>query len=474
MLNNEYLGVNGLFTNVLTILSFAELGIGTAIIFNMYKPVAEHDNEKIKSLMQLYKKTYTIIGIVIFLLGICVIPFMDLLVKEIPNIKENINFIYILFLTNTTVSYFFTYKKSIISANQKQSVINNIDSIFYLFRSSLLIIFLLLTRNFIVYLVIDILCTLSENIIMSKKADKMYPFLKDKNIKKLSKDESKGIFKNVKSLVIYKFGSVVMNGTDNILISMLIGVGMVGYCSNYILIIGSIKSIISSALNGITASIGNLNAVGETKQKEMVFYQITFINYIIYSLCAVIFIVLLNPFISIWLGVDNVLDMPVSIALSISFFIEGLRNSGYTYRITLGLFEKGKITPYIGAITNILFSIILCKIFGVAGIFIGTCLAQLFSYSWIDPYLIHKYEFKTSCIKYFKNYFIYFISFSIICIISIIITNMITINNIYGILIKGIIAFLICNLMNIIIFYRCSEFTQVKNRLVALLKRNSN
>ena len=130
-LNSEYLGVNGLFTNILTILSFAELGIGTAIIYSMYKPVADNDEEQIKTLMHLYKKTYNIIGIIVFSLGLLVIPFMKHIISDIPNVKENINIIYLLFLINTASSYFFTYKKSIIIAHQKESVINNIDSIFY-------------------------------------------------------------------------------------------------------------------------------------------------------------------------------------------------------------------------------------------------------------------------------------------------------------------------------------------------------
>ena len=278
MLNTEYLGVNGLFTNVLTILSFAELGIGTAIIFNMYKPVAENDKEKIKSLMKLYKKSYNMIGIIVFILGLCVIPFMNIIIKDVPNIKENLIVIYLLFLFNTASSYFFTYKKSIIYAHQKQCIIDNIDSIFYLTKSILEIIFLMLTKNFIVYLIIQILGTFIENIIIAIKADKMYPYLKEKDVKQLSKSESKNIFENVKSLVIYKFGGVIMNGTDNILISSLVNVSTVGLSSNYTLIINSIKAIIVSALNGVTASVGNLNAVGKPKQKEKVFYQITFVN----------------------------------------------------------------------------------------------------------------------------------------------------------------------------------------------------
>lgn len=465
-LNSEYLGVNGLFTNVLTILSFAELGIGTAIIFNMYKPVAEHNNEKIKSLMQLYKKAYNTIGIVVFVLGLCVIPFMNFIIKDAPNIKENLIVIYVLFLFNTASSYFFTYKKSIISAHQKQSVINNIDSVFYLCKSILEIIFLFLTRNFIVYLVIEILSTFCENIILSIKADKMYPYLKEKNVKKLSKNESKNIFDNVKSLIIYKFGGVIMNGTDNILISALVNVSTVGYCSNYVLIINSIKSIITSALNGITGSVGNLNAVGEPRKKEKVFYQITFANYMVYSFCSIAFIVLLNPFISIWLGQDYVLGIAVSISLAVSFFIEGLRNPGYTYRTTLGLFQKGRSTPYIGAIANIIFSIILCKIFGVAGIFIATSIAQLISYSWIDPYLIHKYEFKTPVSKYFKKYISYSIVFVISTVITLGLSNLISIQGILGFILKAIIVCIVPNVINLSIFYNVDEFKELKSKVI--------
>ncbi len=466
MLNTEYLGVNGLFTNILTVLSFAELGIGTAIIFSMYKPVAEQDKEKIKSLMLLYKKAYNIIGVTVFLLGLCVIPFMSIIIKEAPNIRENLNLIYILFLLNTSISYFFTYKKSIIYAHQKQSIIDNINSIFYLIKSLLLILFLVLTRNYIVYLVIQIIITLVENVIIAIKANKLYPYLKEKSVKRLEKEEQTSIFVNVKSLIVYKLGSVIMNGTDNILISSMISVGVVGLCSNYVLIINSIKSIIFSALNGVTASVGNLNAVGEPKQKEKVFYQITFIDYIVYSFCAVAFIVLLNPFITLWLGEKYLLGMAVPIALAVSFYIDGLRNPGFTYRTTLGLFKKGKATPYIGAITNIVFSILLCKIFGVAGIFIATSIAQLLSYSWIDPYLIHKYEFKTSVKKYYKKYFYYTMAFIVCVILTLIIANFIQLEGVIGLLLKGIVVCLVPNVINLVCFKNTEEFQELRKKFI--------
>ena len=471
-LNSDYLGVNGLFTNVLTILSFAELGIGTAIIFSMYKPVAENDKEKIKSYMNLYKKSYNIIGICVFAIGLLVIPFMDIIVKDAPNIKESIILIYILFLTNTATSYFFTYKKSIIIAHQQQSIINNIDSIFYIIKSIFEILFLIITKNFIVYLIIQIGGTILENFYLSHIANKMYPYLKDKKIKKLSKKESKDIFSNVKSLVIYKFGGVIMNGTDNILISALINVSTVGIVSNYNLIITSVKSILSSALNGVTASVGNLNAIGKKEQKEKTYYDLTFVYYLVYSFCSIAFIILLNPFIKIWLGDNYILNISISIALAVSFFIDGMRQTGFIYRTTLGLFQKAQSTPYIGAITNIVLSIVLCKIFGLVGIFIATSIAQLVSYSWIDTYLIYKYELKKSPLQFYKKYLVYFIVFTIELIITLLICKLVMANNIIGFIIKGIIVVIIPNLINILVFKNSNEYKTINNKFITpLLKK---
>lgn len=464
-LNVEYLGVNGLFSNILTILSFAELGIGTAIIFSMYKPVADNNITKIKSYMKLYKKSYNIIGIVVFLLGLIFLPFMGLLIKDAPNINENINLIYILFLINTSISYFYIYKKSIISAYQQESVINNIISVFYLIKSLAEIIFLIITKNYIVYLMLEIIFTLLQNIAISIKANKMFPFLKEKNTEDLLKEEKESIFKNVKALIVYKFGSIIMFGSDNIILTAMINVSIVGLCSNYTMIINSVKSIILSTLNGITASVGNLNASEDVAKKKEIFYQITFINFWIFGFCSVVLIVLLNPFIEMWLGEAYVMSFGISLALAISFFIEGMRNPCYTYRVTLGLFEKGKIAPYIGTVVNIVFSILLCKIIGAPGIFIATSIAQLLSYSWLDPYLIHKYAFKSSVKEYIRKYLKYVFVFLLSIISAMLLINLIEIKGIKGLFIKGVILTLFTNLIYLICLGRSVEFKNLINRI---------
>lgn len=470
-LNTEYLGINGLFTNILTLLSFTELGIGTAIIYSMYKPIAEDDINKINGLMNLYKKCYTIIGFVVFTIGLAIVPFMGKVIDNVPNITENINFIYVLFLFNTSISYFFTYKKSIIIAHQKHSIINKIDAVCYLIKCILSILVLLYTKNYIMYLMIEILFTISENIIVSLKADKIYPYLKKGSNKVINSSEKKNIFKNVKSLVVYQFGTVIMNGTDNILISTLINVSSVGLCSNYIMIITAVKSVIQTAFNGLTASVGNLNAIGDVKLKEKIFYELTYIQFSIYSFCSISFILLLTPVITIWIGKDYVLSISVVVALSISFFIDGLRQPGFIYRTTLGLFNKSRFTPYIGAISNIFFSIILCKYFGLCGIFFATSISQLISYSWIDPYLIHKYEFKISSFKYYKKFIKYLFIFFIEVFICLLYYYLFKFNVIKSLIFGVILSVLLPNILNYVIYSNSDEFNSLKLRFINYIKR---
>lgn len=471
MLGAEYLGVNGLFSNILTVLSFAELGIGNAIIYSMYKPVAEANNEKTKSLMKLYKETYIIIGLTVLGIGILIIPFLNFMIKNPPNISENLILIYLLFLINTSLSYFFTYKKSIISANQKEYIVNKYKLIFNIIKSILQIGFLIVTHNFIIYLIIQILCTFIENAFVSKKADKMYTYLKDENVQSIDKKEKNKIFKNVKALVMYKFGSVILNGTDNIIISKILGVVSVGILSNYTLIVNAVTSVLGNALAGFTASVGNLNATADKKQKESVFYDIMFITTWIYGFCSIALLILLNSFIKIWIGNSYLLQYSSVIAIVLHFYINGVQFAGYTYRTTAGLFIKGKNTPIIAAILNIILSILLGYKIGLTGILLATSISRLLTTTWFDPYIIHKYEFKSSPIKFLRNYIIYFITVVINFGVCYSITSFIG-EGVVNFIIKSIIVVIVSNAIFIICFMRREEFKNILERVKILFNKN--
>ena len=470
ILGEQYLGINGLFTNILTVLSFAELGIGNAIIFSMYKPIAIDDTEKVNALMNLYKKCYRIIGVVVLLVGVAITPFINLFIKDPPNIPESLYFIYLLYVINTALSYFFTYKKSIISAHQKEYIINGYRMFFIVFKNIVQIAFLVVTHNFIVYLILQIICTFLENLSLSIKANKMYPYIETNNYQEISKEEKGTIFKNVKSLIMYKFGSVILNGTSNIVISKMIGVVIVGFYSNYLMIVQAVSNVVGNALNVITASIGNLNATANEKVKEKTFYELFFISVWIFGFCSIALLTLLNPFIELWIGNNYLLEYNAVIAIVLQFYINGVQFTGYTYRTTAGLFVKGKWAPIIAAIINIILSILLGYVWGITGILLATSIARLATTTWVDAFLVHKYEFKTLWTKFIRKY----IGYASIIIINYLICELIISNigsgGIVNFILKAIIVTVVSNIIFILAFLRKEEFKNTLSRIADIFK----
>lgn len=472
LLNADYLGVNSLFTNVLTVLSFAELGIGTAIVYQLYKPIAENNKQKINSLMNFYQKAYIGIGITIFILGLSLIPFMNFIVKEPPNISENLIFIYVLFLFNTAISYLFSYKKSIITANQKDYIVQIYTRIFQIVQVVLQSIFLLLTHNYIVYLFIMIACTILTNLALCIKANKMYPFLKqkDKN-NKLSTKEKRTIFNDVKALFLYKFGSIVLNGTDNIIISILHGVTAVGVAANYTLITLGANSIISTALGSITASIGNLTVKASKKQIHDVLGQLLLISVWLYGILCIGFMCLANDFIFLWIGPNYLLDNFTVFAIVFSTYICGVQFPAYTFRITQGLFVQSRWVPIIAAIINIILSVILGMSFGVPGVFIATGISRLVTTTVVDPWYVYKKNFRKKPINYYIKYLLMIVAVVINGCFQLCIVSLIQIDGISGFVIKVVVLLFTINVIFFIEFFWTKDFKKLIKRFI--LKDNN-
>ena len=271
ILGAEYLGLNSLFTNILTILSFAELGIGNAIIFSMYKPLSTGDEQKLKKLTNFYKQTYLKIGTIMLVVGLSITPFVPRIIESVPKISESIYLIYILFVVDSAVSYFFSYRTCIITADQKNYIIITYTHIFKIAQMILQLVILYFTHNYMLYLILQITNTIITQIFLSYKSRKMYPYLKEINNEHLEDKEKKSILNNVKTLFIYKFGSVILNGTDSIIISKKLGLTILGLYSNYLLIINALAQIISQVLNAFTSSIGNLIAQKDVQKDKNVF-----------------------------------------------------------------------------------------------------------------------------------------------------------------------------------------------------------
>jgi len=468
-LGNVYLGINGLFTNVITMLSLAELGIGIALPASLYKPLAEKNEKKIAILMNFYKKVYNTIGIVVLIVGLSLTPFIEHIVKEVPEV-QNFKLIYILFVLNSALSYFFVYKKSLIVSDQKSYIVTKINFIFSTILSMIQILILIFTRNYFLYLISNILNTIMQNVYISYKCSKMYPYINKNTNEKMNKNELLAIKKNVSALFLYKIGIVITNGTDNIIISKFIGVITVGLCSNYTLIINTINTFLNQIVDSISASIGNLIVSKNEKRKYEVYLETSFITFWSYGVCCICLWILINPFISLWIGNENFLDSLTVTILIINIYILGMQNANSSFRNAFELFWKGKFRPVLMVIVNLFVSIILVKKIGIAGVFIGTFVSRLTTTAWIDPYIVHKYGFKKSMKPYVVKYLNYATSVVVVAIITKFITSSIPDNNYLFLIIKAIVVFGIINVLFILIYFRTNEFKCVKNMIINIFK----
>lgn len=465
MLNDEYLGVNGLFTNIITMLSLADLGIGIAIPYSLYKPLAKKDEHKINVLMNFYKKVYTIIGIAVLLIGLSLTPFLGLIIKDIPKNVPHLSLIYILFVIHSASSYFFVYKKFLIDSDQKGYITSRIIFTFSTLLSIIQIILLVTTKNYILFLLSSIILVIIQNIYISSKANKLYPFIRNKTDEKLEKEDMEGIKKNVSSLFIYKVGTVIMNGTDNIIISKFIGLIIVGFYSNYVLIINSITTVLNQIFNAITSSIGNLVVTTNKKRSKEVYDNLNFANFWLYALFGVCIIVLINPFINIWIGKKYVMGFSIVFLLVLNFYVLGMQSVTNSFRNAYGLFWIAKYRPIIMVIINIVISVVLVQFIGIEGVLIGTLVSRLVTTAWLDPYIVHKYGFEISPKSYYIDYLKYLVIFIAISIILNYFVSMVAINNIFILILIAILVVISVNVILVLLFFKTSEFNYFYDKI---------
>lgn len=461
----DYLGLNGLLTNVLSLLALVESGIGASIVYFLYKPLAEKDNPKIIALIQLYKKAYIFIVIIISILSVALFPFLGLLVDK-NNIDISFSIIYFLFVVKNLVYYLNAHRVALINADQKEYVLARINIFFQVLTTCAKIFVLIETKNFILYLVIELIIYIAQTIYNGHIVNKRYPFIKTKEKFPLDKEEKEKIVKNIKALFFHNIGGYILLGTDNILISTFIGIATVGIYSNYTMIIGQVNSLLSPLLNGIGASVGNLIATEGIEKRYSVFNVVYLLNFWIYSICTILLFNLLEPFIGWWLGEGFLLEYFVLIVILINFYITGMRSSIFTFKAKGGIFVQDKYIPLFGAAINLIVSIILVKIFGLVGIFLGTTISTLFVF-WIGPRLVYRHIFNKPVHLYFIKYIFYIILTIISCYITRqLCNNFITENTFSTLVLRGLVCVVFPNVLYFLIFYRSKEFQYLKSIVV--------
>lgn len=398
ILGVEYNGVNGLFSNILSVLNMAELGFGSAIAFSLYKPLKEQDEETATQIVYFYAKVYRIIGLFVAIVGCVCIPFLQYLISEdISELSFSLNELrvyFAIYLLNTIGGYVLAYKRSIITADQNSYLVSNVDNICNIVLNILQIVLLYLTRNFYAYLIVMVAKTVINNLILQIIADKRYPYLKKYKKERLPKEKQTAIFKNVQALFLHKVGNVLVTSTSTLIISAFVSLIDAGKYSNYIMIVTNVTNFINIVFNSIVASIGNL-CLDEDKQHQYeVFKRISYVSNFFAVFAFVCYVCLFNDFIAIWLSEDMQFEIFVVVAIALNAMITYIRKAVLAFKDGMGLFKQDWYKPLIEAAVGIGLSIGLSYIWGIFGVIIGYTLATIVIAIPIENFVLFKYGLK--------------------------------------------------------------------------------
>lgn len=414
ILSTEYLGISGLFSNILSMLSLVDLGIGVSIAYYLYEPLANKDEKKICQLMNYFKKIYTTIGVIVFIIGVVLTPFLEWFIKEdltIPHIR----FIYVLYVLDSALTYFSAYKTSLINADQKNYIVSFYHNAIRVIQTILAIGLLVVTKDYIAYYSVTLVATVIYNVMITRKANKLYSFLKQNKLEVIDADMKDKIKKNTIAMMCHKIGNVLVNSTDNLLISKFVSIVSVGLYSNYSMILINLNKIVGQIFSAMTASIGNFNVSESDEKKEKLFYTLFFMDFEIYNFCSICLFVLFNPFIVLWLGDKYVMSQTIVLIIVLNNYLQGVRKVVLSFKDACGLFQNDKYKALAESAINLVVSIVLVKYWGIAGVFIGTTVSFVLTCLWIEPLVLFKHGLNASLWKYFKVYILYFVEL-LVCV----------------------------------------------------------
>lgn len=455
----QYLGLNSLFTSILQVLNLAELGVGSAMIYSMYKPIAEDDNATICALMKLYKTYYRIIGLVIAVIGCALTPFIPKLISG--DVPDNLN-IYLLYLLNlgaTVLSYWlYAYKNCILQAHQRVDIVSKVSLVTSTIQYALQLLVLWLFKDYYLYVIVLLATQALTNITTAMCADRIYPQFKPKG--QIATEEKKAINNRIKDLFTSKIGGIIYDSADTIVISSFLGLTALAIYQNYFYILNAITGLITVVFSACTAGIGN-SIVVETKEKNYKdLNKFTFIICWGAGFCAVCLLCLYQPFMELWVGKDLMLSSSAVICFVFYFFVRQLNSLFNTYKDASGMWHEDRFRPLVAALTNLALNLILVQFIGLYGILISTVLAIVcVGMPWLLHNLFTVIFEKKYLVGYLKNLLYYCFIILINCTITYFICTKVNAGLITTLVIRGAICVVLPNLIYLFAYYKRIEFT---------------
>lgn len=466
-LGADYLGLNSLFSSILQVLSISELGISSAIVYSMYKPIAEDDAKEICALMNLYKKVYRIIAVFVLVAGILIMPFLDKLIKGVPDVDINIYYLYLIYLFNTVLSYsMFAYKTSLFTAHQRNSVVFKVQSGAALLQYVIQIVSVVVFKDYYLYVVALLVMTIVSNLILSKKADKQYPNYKPQG--SISDDTKNGMKRQILGLVIGKVNVTARTTLDSVFISSMLGLTMSAIYSNYFYIVSSVVAILTILSTSMTAGVGNSIVTDDIEKNYNLFNNLTFASRWMVGVLGICILCSIQSFMELWVGQELMLK-DIMAFICAAYFIVG--QSGMirgVFNEALGLWWELRWYSIIDIPINLFMNIYFTSRWGVYGTVLATVLC-IFTYGIpISSYVLFKNYFGKNR---FKRYMMENLGFVLITMIigagCFMICNMIPLNGIVKFIVCGMIGFIVSNLL----FFLYARKKQEYYFMIGLLKK---
>lgn len=398
-ISNDANGLNNLFKSILGVLAVAELGVGTAISFSMYKPIVDNDIKKVGALYNLFKKVYLIVSAVILVAGLIVLPFIPKLAKD-NTLDTNIYLSFFIYLLSVCLTYFYSAKTSLINAYKKNYVTSFFNAIALIIEGAVQIVILITTKNFIYFMLCRFISVVIQFVlteIFTRKTFKEILLVKDK----IDDETRKEVFKNTGAMFMHKIGNVLVNTVDSIIISSFIGVGSLGSYSNYVLIMTAMTGVLTLFFSPLTSTIGQM-CVKEDKESQIKYlhFFLTF-NFIIGVIFFLGYFAIIDDFVKIFFGAELELEVTVVIVIVVNYFIQFMRQACLLFRDATGTFYNDRFKPIIEGVVNIGLSILLVQFIGIHGVLIATIATNLLICHVIEPLILYKYHFKLKPFKYY-------------------------------------------------------------------------
>ena len=459
IMGSEYVGLGSLFTSILSFLSLAELGIGNALVFSMYAPIAEDDNKTICALLNLYRKIYRYVGIFILTVGLALMPFLKYLISSGYPTDINIYILYLIYLANTVISYLmFGYKQSLLVAFQRSDIISKRTMAVQVMQNAIQFCVLFLTRNYYLYIIFLPVFTAITNLFNLIIVNKMYPQFTPHG--EINKELKTSIQKKVIALIGTKANATVLHASDNIVISAFLGLTMVGIYGNYYYIMNSIIGVMTIIYSSITAGLGNSLALESEEKNYADFKVLSFLNNWMVAFCSICLLCLYQPFMKLWVGSELMFSMRVVILLVAYFLMYQIRRIVLTYKDAAGIWWEDRFRPYVVMIVNLVFNVILVQVIGIEGVIISTILSMLISIPW-ENYTVFKYIFHISSREYYIDTFRYIVIVILSALITYIACTWVQ-DGWIGLFLRSAICVLIPNSIFVFVFKNTEEFRRSK------------